>query len=265
MHATKNPFPGMNPFLERSWASVHTKLISLIDDEIGRQLPEDLVARPEERIVIDQVTPPGGLRPDITISETWTRVGPPRWKAGEAGPGGSALAEPQVIWVEETVERWLEIRTADGVLVTAIEVLSPSNKSGPGREFYRAKQRTYLESLANLVEIDLLRAGHPTLAAPMDQVREKAPGTCYHICVSRALSPHLREVYSCPLREPLPAFRVPLRSTDPDAVLDLQPLIDRCYEAGRYDLSPHDRNPEPPLPEDEAAWVNERLTAAGLR
>jgi hypothetical protein len=37
MVATKNPFPGMNPFLERNWGPVHTKLISLIDDEIGRE------------------------------------------------------------------------------------------------------------------------------------------------------------------------------------------------------------------------------------
>jgi len=60
----------MNTFLERSWGSAHPKLIRLIDDEIARQLPRDLIARPEERIVIDQVTPPVGLRPDITVSET---------------------------------------------------------------------------------------------------------------------------------------------------------------------------------------------------
>ena len=46
MHATKNPFPGMNPFLERSWASVHTALIGFIWEGLGPQLPRDLVARP---------------------------------------------------------------------------------------------------------------------------------------------------------------------------------------------------------------------------
>ena len=34
MISTKNPFPGMNPFLEENWAPVHTKLISYVDDEI---------------------------------------------------------------------------------------------------------------------------------------------------------------------------------------------------------------------------------------
>jgi hypothetical protein len=36
-----------------------------------------------------------------------------------------------------------------------------------------------------------------------------------------------------PLRQRLPAIRVPLRRTDPDAALDLQVLIEQCYERGR--------------------------------
>ena len=42
------------------------------------------------------------------------------------------------------------------------------------------------------------------------------------------------EFYVLPLRERLPAIRVPLRRTDLDAALDLQVLIDQCYERGRY-------------------------------
>lgn len=263
--ATKNPFPGMNPFLERNWGPVHTKLISLIDDEIGRQLPPDLITRPEERITIDEFAARKDYRPDIAISDRWKSGMAPVWDGDPATSTGGLLAEPQMVWIEETVERWIEIRTADGSLVTVIEVLSPANKTGAGREAYRTKQHSYLESQASLVEIDLLRDGSHVLAAPLERVREKAPGTCYHICVSRSWTPHVREVYSCPLRERLPAFRVPLRQTDPDAVLDLQPLIDRCYDAGRYYLSPHDREPHPPFEGDEAVWVDGQLRGAGLR
>lgn len=264
--STKNPFPGMNPFLERNWGPVHAKLVSWIDDEIGRQLPADLIVRPEERIEIDEIPRPAAYRPDVAVSEEWKRGRPPRWTPGQPGSGDGNLAEPQVVWLEETVERWIEIRTAEGRLVTAIEILSPSNKFGPGADAYKAKQRAYLESCASLVEIDLLRQGRHVLAAPLGLIAKKADGTCYHICISRAWTPQCCEVYSCPLRERLPAFRLPLRETDADIVLDLQPLIDRCYEAGRYYLSPHGDDPETPFAdEEEKAWVHQQLVAAGLR
>ncbi|MCP5540084.1 MAG: DUF4058 family protein [Akkermansiaceae bacterium] len=256
----------MNPFLERNWGPVHTALIGYIWEEVGRQLPEDLVARPEERIEIDEVTPPSAYRPDVAVSEDWKSGTPRQWTPGTETESAGTLAEPQMVWVEELIERWIEIRTAEGRLVTAVELLSPANKTGGGWDTYRRKQRAYLQSRASLVEIDLLRQGTHVLAAPLKSVAEKAPGTCYHICVSRASTPQCREVYSCPLRERLPAFRLPLRETDSDIALDLQPLIDRCYEAGRYYLSPHDRDPEPPFADDaETAWVHERLAAAGLR
>src|SRR5881396_2152160 len=54
----------------------------------------------------------------------------------------------------------IEIRdTAHRQLVTAIEVLSPTNKRGDGRQEYLAKRRRILLSTAHLLEIDLLRQG----------------------------------------------------------------------------------------------------------
>ena len=43
------------------------------------------------------------------------------------------------------------------------------------------------------------------------------------------------EIYPLPLAERLPAIRVPLRQSDADVSLDLQALIDQCYENGGYD------------------------------
>ena len=72
------------------------------------------------------------------------------------------------------------------------------------------------------------------------------------------------EFYVLPLRQRLPAIRVPLRRTDPDAALDLQLLIDQCYERGRYDSILDYRHPsQPPLPDEEAVWVKETLSARG--
>jgi hypothetical protein len=62
----------------------------------------------------------------------------------------------------------------------------------------------------------------------------------------------------------LPTIRVPLRANDPDVPLALQPLIDQCYRSGRYWLTDFRRPLDPPLPPEDAAWVEERLRAAGL-
>lgn len=54
----------------------------------------------------------------------------------------------------------IEIRdVARRQLVTAIEILSPTNKRGEGRLEYLAKRRRLLLSTAHLMEIDLLRQG----------------------------------------------------------------------------------------------------------
>lgn len=65
--------------------------------------------------------------------------------------------------LEDVTERYLDIRDlATGDVVTALEVLSPTNKRpGQGRQVYEAKRRQVLGSLTNLVEIDLLRTGAP--------------------------------------------------------------------------------------------------------
>lgn len=54
----------------------------------------------------------------------------------------------------------IEIRdVTNRELVTAIEVLSPTNKRGDGYREYLDKRRRILSSMAHLMEIDLLRKG----------------------------------------------------------------------------------------------------------
>ena len=262
MISTKNPFPGMNPFLEETWGPVHTKLISYFDDDIARLLPRGLFSRPEERLAIDAFDPVHGYRADVSITESWKGGMAPSWQPEDTG--GVTVMEPEMLRVDDEVERWIEIRTADGQVVTVIELLSPVNKDAGVRR-YQLKQQDYLHSTTSLVEIDLLRRGSFVLPVPEDWKRKQSAGTRYHICSSRAWRPGTRELYSWALRERVPAIRIPLRPTDKDIVLDLQPLIDRCYEVGRYYEGRFAENPGPPFPADEAAWVEERLRAAGLR
>jgi hypothetical protein len=45
----RSPFPGMDPFLEQHWRDVHHNLITFAQGELNAHLPEDLIARVEER------------------------------------------------------------------------------------------------------------------------------------------------------------------------------------------------------------------------
>jgi hypothetical protein len=58
----KNPFPGMNPWLEEFWGDIHTSLTTYASDAIQRQLPADLVARVEEYLAVDESTDGNSVR-----------------------------------------------------------------------------------------------------------------------------------------------------------------------------------------------------------
>jgi hypothetical protein len=256
----------MNPYLENSWPDVHTRLIGYIADAIGVQLPRGLVARSEEAIEVDEIETADSrrARADIAVSESWRTGGAPKWNPEEhVGPGGIVAAMPEILDVEPEPARWVEIRTAAGKLVTIVEVISPSNRVAIGLSRYHEKQQSCRRGGVNLVEIDLLRIGESVLVAPIELLTPRV-GTHYAICAFRA-SRSRCEVYRCPLRERLPAVSIPLRATDRDPVLDIQPLVDRCYEIGGYWQGDYSADPAPALAEDELRWVDERLREAGLR
>jgi len=72
--------------------------------------------------------------------------------------------------------------------------------------------------------------------------------------------------YKMSLRERLPAIPTPLRISDPDAVLDIQAMVDQAYASARYDRTIDYSQPcDPPLEEDHARWADELLKAAGKR
>ena len=151
-------------------------------------------------------------------------------------------------------------------MVTSIEVLSPTNKlPGDGRRQYLLKQRQCADAGTSLVEVDLVRQGQWSVAVPRARLSPDW-GHDQVTCVYRAWRPLRYEVYPMPLRQRLPAVRVPLRPADPDVVLDLQALVDRAYRAGAYGWTLDYRaEPVPPLGPDDAAWADDLLRAAGKR
>ena len=114
------------------------------------------------------------------------------------------------------------------------------------------------------MEIDLLRAGGDVLRASQDIVPLDYQGP-YRVCVYRASRPDRAEVYRVSLREPLPTIRIPLRKRDADVHLNLQELVTKSYEHGRYDDIDYKAEPKPPLDSEGARWADALLRERGLR
>ena len=259
-----NFLPGMNPYLQVRWADAHTALIGYIREVLSEKLPNDLAVIADESISIDFDTESAvRMRADVAVVEQ-QRIRFPDSIALQEDTPTLVLAEPETIRVSPT-ERWLEIRDIDNHLVTLIELLSPSNKTLQAAVSLAMRHEQLIRSGVNVVEIDLIRGGFRTLPDALNsELRETPSQTMYLIIVGKAHRPDERQVYYCPLRERLPAFAVPLRKTDASAPLDLQPLIDRCYQTGRYWQLSQRPLPSPGLADDERAWIDERRATAGL-
>jgi hypothetical protein len=255
----------MDPWLESHWGDLHHSIIQYSRDLIAEQLPPALFATVEESVyLVASGEDIGRVRPDIAMFDS----GRANDVSAGATAGGAAVAEPIRIRVaEEPVALGhIEIRKLEGdePLVTAIEVISPTNKlDARNRRRYVQKRDAYYAAGANVVEIDLLRAGEPLIDVPWERV-EAHLLTPYKACIRRAPAAGTDqevEYYALSLKQRLPRLRIPLRQTDDDAILDLQQPIDRAYQMGRYgmrlDYIPPP--PGPPLTADDAAWVVQQL------
>lgn len=259
----KSPFPGMDPYLERHWRDVHATLIVLSRAAIQPQLGSGLRARIEERLVVEAPVydETREIYPDVRVFEHGLSDRP-------VVPTATAVAEPLVVQGkrQKVPQRFIEIIDLSGDrVVSIIEFVSPSNKlSGEARDKYLEKRDERTDAHINFVEIDLTRAGK---RVPMYPEVELPAGydTPYFACAKRGLGYDQYELYAIPLRKRLPAIRIPLRETDPDVVLDLQPLIDRAYAEGAYDDIDYRKPCVPPLDGEDAAWADELLKTAGKR
>jgi hypothetical protein len=260
----QSPFPGMDPYLEARWSDVHSTLITAIKEALQPALPSGLRARSEERVLLEAADDETerSYRSDVAVVRTS--------RSSDTAPakGSPAVSiEPVVVAFHDDpiLERWVQIidTTSGQRVVTAIEVLSPWNKA-PGRlnQAYRRKVADYQRGEVSLVEIDLLR--YPTrtrLAVRTDDLPAERR-TPYLICIRRAWEPSQWLAYPVSLRQRLPAFPIPLRRTDSEIVLDLQPLIERVYVAGGHDDIDYTCAADPPLSADDEKWAKAIVASA---
>jgi len=252
-----SPFPGMDPYLEHPavFPGLHNRLIAVLSETLQAALPAPYFAEIGERVWVE--VSQRFIEPDTSVF----RSGPIEGGAVAAPP---ARSQPVVVTVphDERREPRVEIRTAgdgDERLVTAIEVLSPSNKTPGerGRELYLRKQRELLDSPTHLVEIDLLRGGLHTTAVPFDRLSALVGPFDYHVSIHRSDRFEDFLVYPIRLPETLPEIAIPLLPGDPEVPVDFQAVFNRAYDTGPYRrrIRYAEAKPVPPLRPEQQEWA----------
>ena len=174
-----SPFPGVDPYIEDrgGWGDFHNSFLTCCRDALNDGLPENYVAKMEEHVRLvhaagDRSSP---RRPDLGVFRE------PGTVSSGGGGSGALLLEPvtiplQVEEVDSIRETWIEVvRPPELGLVTVIEVLSPTNKSGPGREEYLDTRLRLIEQAVHIVEFDFLVRGRPL---PMARLMPQGTRAC---------------------------------------------------------------------------------------
>ena len=259
----QTPFPGMDPYLERRglWHEVHADLIVGI-----RQYLVPLL-RPRYRVAIEQHTylalsPPKAEKPvgypDVLVVSPKT-TGPITQPADSAHATtiGVSPVVGELPMFSEVKQRFLEVRDVETrEVITAIEILSPANKTNfAGRTQYESKRQKVLSSLTHLIEIDLLRVGHPLPMMVSGQ-------SSYRIVISRSQHRPQADIYLFGIRESIPDVPIPLRPGETELILPLNQILHNIYDQGAYDLAiDYQHPPEPQLLDEDAEWAQKLVTS----
>jgi hypothetical protein len=116
--------------------------------------------------------------------------------------------------------------------------------------------RGSIETQTNFVEVDLLRAGEPM------PVVSKPVQSDYRIGLSRGPLRPRAQLYVFGLREPIPAFPLPLLPGDAEPAVELNGILHDLYHRAGYDLRlDYSQPPVPPLKEEDAAWARTLIPA----
>ena len=274
----KSPFPDMDPYLERHWGDVHQRITTYNCDSLQSRLPAYLRARMQERIYIELPHLKRAIYyPDVTVVERpgqWPNAGAATAVAepstDEEGANGDLVCDVPLfinIDLEPVTEGYIEIVDVKSghQVITAIEVLSPTNKRpGEGQQLFLKKRDDQQAADVNTVEIDLLRGGTRVLMVDAEHI-PPYHRTAYQACVWRGSRRSRFELYSMPLRQRLPVIAIPLRPANRDVPLDLQAILEQCYRNGGYDDVDYAGEPDPALSPEDAAWADALLREQGKR
>jgi hypothetical protein len=250
----------MDPYLEHPalWPDVHNRLIAALADDLSERVAPQYYVGLERRAYLlkaDDLVFVG--RPDLAVapaSETLIL-------AQQPATTSTLVLEVDVPMQDEVSENFLEIHEVKtGKLITIVELLSPVNKlHRQGREEYERKRGHVFRSWTSLVEIDLLRAGEPM---PVIGAQVKSD---YRILVSRGAQRPRAALMAFTLRQPVPAFTLPLLHGDAEPEVTLNRILHDLYRRARFDLRlDYTQAPVPPLSEADTVWAQELMQVSGM-
>lgn len=266
------PFPGMNPWLEspQLWRGVHSRLINILSEYLAPLLEPRYFVDVESHTYLTTASDPHPevRYPDLSVirsgghkvSEPTAVFAPEALDVqaqelqGAEPKGSPDLTPPIIIELPDhdpIEEPFLQIKRVEtGEVVTVIEVLSHTNKrGGENRQKYLRKRQKFLRAPFHFVEMDLLRAWEPM--PYLDH-----PASDYRIFVHRKEQDFQAHLYPFTVRQPVPAFPLPLLPGDQEPPIGLGRLIKDLFHRARYQLIlDYTQPPEPPLREEDAVWA----------
>jgi hypothetical protein len=200
IHAKTNLYPGvnahLNSFLQQpggDWEMFHSKYINVLQEYLDPRLPANYYAVIEKSLQVSVLPPIGDMsrrtRPDVAIFETQL----PR----TSGTGGLLEADAPIAtfpladlmidddfgYMAVAIYR-MDAGYMDGVPVTRIELLSPSNKP-PAADYeqYKLRRMRTLRADIALVEIDYLHQTPPVHPRLPVYARGEAGALPYYIAI----------------------------------------------------------------------------------
>jgi hypothetical protein len=253
----KSPFPGMDPYLEQSglWEEVHRSLVHGIQQFLISLLSPRYQTVVEYRTYHAFLPPPAEQGADIpNIPGDSAKDIPSNSHEVDLASVADHAGVSQLPTPQEVSEKYLEIRQAQTQeVVTVIEIMSLGNKwPGDGKKQYERKRHEIMASLANLIEIDLLRGGDP-------------PGiNNYRIVISRSAQRPRADIYRFSMRQPIPSFPIPLRPGEPEPTLQLNQILHQVYDQNDYNRVIDYQQPPPPpeLFSVDLDWVKQIVEGA---
>jgi hypothetical protein len=225
------PFPGMDPYIERDaiWGDFQASFVVLISAALNPSLKPSYVAMVDSRTF------------EIEL--------------------------PRCSWRGEVRETFIKIVRPQEVEkpLAAVAVVSPSNKAaGPGRASYLRMQEAFAADGVELTEIDLLRGGERMVRCDMPRPHADLRFD-YLVSISRPRE-GWRELYPAKLRERLPTIPVRFNRDGARLPLDLQQVMDRCWDGGPYpELLHYESKPPGKLSPEDVAWCEQLLVEKGFR
>jgi hypothetical protein len=218
-----SPFPGMDPILEDPslFPEFRFCFVMQLMGTINAMIPAPYYAARSERIWAI-------VKPDVVQDPT----------------GNAELLDPlSVLQIDGFPDNYHEIRamSAKGHQVfTAIDVFGVLHKSPEltNRASVVQSPRPYSLSTVNHVEIDLLREGVHATSIPWARLKEKVGKFEYHVCIQRGDQPDDFAVFPIRQTDRLPIIPIPITPKVEPIFVDLQLVLDRCFDSGAYTRRP---------------------------